>query len=144
MELLEVLQEARETTLLLEEARERVLEARSIAEGTTATRYNSISSGNSVNYYKGGGLKVLDAALDSYVEALDMKITAELKAWQLIDLLPEEQGKLILFSRYCCFRKWADIEKRYNISHCTMYRLHRQSIQELKAIIASSAKAEND
>lgn len=141
MELLEVLQEARATTLLFEEARERLLEARSIAEGTTATRYDSISSGNSVNYYKGGGLNALDFALDNYTATLAQKLEAELEAWKLIDLLPDEQGKLILFSRYCCFRKWADIEKRYNISRCTCHRLHRQSLQELQAILALDDKA---
>lgn len=147
MEPLEVLQAARDAALFFEEAKERLLEAKSLAEGTTATRYDRMSSGNSANYYKGGGLNALDTALDRYATALEQKIETELEAWKLIDLLPEDQGKLVLFSRYCGLRKWADIEKRYNISHCTCHRLHRQSLKELKNIFANialkSGKADN-
>ena len=132
MEVAEILQEARAAKIYLLEAEERLQEAESIAEGTQATRQDIISSRSSTRYYSGGSLKALDAAMDNYRLAFHKAVTAELEAWLLIDKLPDgQQNKLILFARYCLCLKWADIEQRYDVSHCTAHRLHRASLQEL-------------
>ena len=139
MQPLEILQEARNAKLYLLEAEERLQEAESIAEGTRAARYDNTSGRSSTRYYS-SSLNALDAAIDNYRLAFSRFINAELQAWLLIDKLPDgQQGKLILFARYCCCRKWADIEQRYNISTCTSHRIHRATLQELAKLQQEAA-----
>jgi len=116
---------------------DRVSRLRALTQKVTVTMNDDpVSHTRNVTSLQDQIIRLMEAE-ESLNRQIDMLVDFKAEVQEVLELIDDEDDKLVLELHYLCFRSWEEIAEVMNYHVRSIYRIHGQALQKLNTILAS-------